>query len=135
MPRTSDVATFERTISQLISRRDEHARALSEIDALCAKYGIKLNGARPVSAASNIRGTARPAKRRRRRRRFEQTADEFVLSLLRTRKNLVTSEINAAWKKSGRGNTADNTLGKLVKEKKVKRAPVKDGRGSAYTLN
>jgi hypothetical protein len=134
MPRLSEAAMFERTIAQLVSRREEHLTALSEIDGLCAKYGIKLNGVKLASTASPKPVSTAPAKRRRRRHRFGRTADEFVLSLLKAEKSLVTSDINAAWKKSGRGNTADNTLGKLAKEKKVKRTPVKEGRGSMYSL-
>ncbi len=69
--------------------------------------------------------------RRRTRRRFDQTAAEFLLGLLKGRK-LTTAEVNAAWKKAGRGGKADVTLMQLVKAKKLKRAKVKGGRGSRY---
>ena len=39
----------------------------------------------------------------------------------------------AAWKAAGRTGRADNTLSLLYKNKRIKRTPVKDGRGSNYT--
>ena len=74
------------------------------------------------------------SRRFRGRQKFSQTADELVLSMLKAKPNLPTAEINAAWKRNGRGGTADNTLGKLVKERKLKRTPIRDGRGSSYSL-
>lgn len=134
MPRQSEAAMFEKMISQLIEKKQHHERALAEINALFGRYGISLNGSHSSAKASN--GTPAPAggKGRRKRRKFGQTADGFILSLLQSRKSLMTSEINNAWKQSGRSFSANNTLGKLTKEKKIKRTKVKDGRGSAYSV-
>jgi len=131
MPRLSEAATFDRTIAQLIARREAHANGLAAIDALFAKYGITLNGARTPHPTDSTESPARKAQGRK-RGHFDQTAEEFVLALLKENKGMTTAEVNAAWKKSGRGGAADNALGKLVKEKTLKRTPVKDGRGSTY---
>ena len=58
----------------------------------------------------------------------------MILGLLGGGKSLSTAEINAAWKKEGRGGTADNTLTKLVKDSKLKRESVEGQRGSIYTV-
>src|ERR1035437_3068842 len=49
-------------------------------------------------------------------------------------KALVTSQINQAWKKEGRGGTADVTLGLMVKARKLNRTKLKGQRGSEYRL-
>lgn len=134
MPRLSQAAMFDRTISQLLTKRREYTQGLAHIDAIFAKYHIQVtNGA--ASAAPQSRATSAPRQSAgsRKRRSFSQTADEFILSSLRS-KPMVTGEINAAWKRAGRGGTADNSLGKLVKDKRIKRMPVKDRRGSRYTV-
>jgi hypothetical protein len=79
--------------------------------------------------------TAQPTKRRRGRRSFTTTAEEFVLGFVKSNRNPTTQEINAAWKQEGRGHTADNSLTKLVKERKLKRTPLGKGiRGSRFTV-
>ncbi|CAN5716989.1 hypothetical protein BH10ACI4_BH10ACI4_38940 [soil metagenome] len=135
MPRVSEAAMLDRTLSQLVARRESYLRGLSQIDALCKKYGISLerHRAQPTVSARSPRVTGNTPKRAR-RRRFTQTAEELILSLLKSGKRMVTSDINAGWKRSGRGGTADNTLSKMVKEKKLIRTPVKDGQGSMYAV-
>jgi hypothetical protein len=140
MPRLSEAAQFDRTIAQLITKRRTYTEGLAQIDAILAKYHIQIGNGSASAAAAPPRNRATTAKspaaapaRRRGRRSFSQTADEFVLALLKD-KQMITGEINAAWKRAGRGGAADNTLGKLVKEKRIKRTPVKDGRGSSYAV-
>lgn len=130
MPRLSEAATFDRTISQLLTRRRQYAEGLAQIDAIFAKYHIQVtNGAAPLARQARIA----TATRSRGRGSFSQTAEELILSMLKG-KPMVTGEINAAWKRAGRKGTADNALGKLVKDKRLKRTPVKDGRGSSYGI-
>jgi DNA-binding transcriptional regulator YiaG len=69
----------------------------------------------------------------RRRTRSGPSAQEFVLSLLGSRKATTSSEINEAWRKAGRLGKADNTLSLMVKARKLKRAKLKDERGSRYS--
>ena len=73
-------------------------------------------------------------KKKRTRRSFSKTADQFILDLVKGRKGMTTGEINAKWRQARRGGTADNTLGKLVGDKKLKRVNIKGERGSVYTL-
>ena len=66
------------------------------------------------------------------RGKFQQTRDEFILALLKSRKSLTSKEINVAWKKSGRAANADNALSLMVKAKKLKRTKLNGRKGSEY---
>ena len=72
------------------------------------------------------------SKGQRRRGTFKQTAEEMILSLLKGRRVLTTSQLAAAWKKSGRAGPVDNTLSLMVKAKKLKRKPLGGKNGSEY---
>ncbi len=63
---------------------------------------------------------------------FKQTASEFILGLVKTPRT--TSEVNAAWRKIGRGGKADITLSQMVKAGKLKRVKLKDAKGSSYSV-
>jgi DNA-binding transcriptional regulator YiaG len=69
----------------------------------------------------------------RRRSRGGPTAEQFVLSLLGNGKATTSNEINEAWRKAGRHGRADNTLSLMVKARKLKRARLRDERGSRYS--
>ena len=71
---------------------------------------------------------------KRRRRTFSVSGDELVLTFVKAKKNPTTKQVNQHWKSQGRAYTADNTLTKLVKEKKLKRTPIVGGRGSQYSV-
>jgi DNA-binding transcriptional regulator YiaG len=68
------------------------------------------------------------------RGQFKQTAEEFVRSLVKSKKATTSSQINAAWVKAGRKGNADNTLSIMVKSKKLKRTKIKGERGSVYSV-
>jgi hypothetical protein len=130
MPRLS----AETILANLIAQRQEHLDALAEIDSLFAKYGMTLGQAKKkVGRKPGRKSGGKSGGGRRTRGHFDQTAEEFVLGLLQGG-SLTTGAINAAWKKAGRKATANNTLTKLTKEKKVQRAKVKGGRGSSYSV-
>ena len=74
-----------------------------------------------------------PAGQRRPRGTFKQTGEQFVLSLVKSKKATTTAQVNAAWKKAGRGGNADNTLYLLVASRKLKRTKIKGQRGSTYS--
>ena len=77
--------------------------------------------------------TAKPAATKPQKHgQFKQSREEFILSLLKGRKTLTSTEINAAWKKSGRAANADNALSLMVKAKKLKRAKLQGQKGSQY---
>jgi transcriptional regulator with XRE-family HTH domain len=72
--------------------------------------------------------------RQRTRGSYDQTAEEFITSLVRGRKATTSSEINARWKAAGRPGKADNTLSRMVKAGALKRDKLKDDRGSKYRV-
>ncbi|MEI8194811.1 MAG: helix-turn-helix domain-containing protein [Phycisphaerae bacterium] len=102
-------------------------RGLGKREAL-QRLGMAEPKAAPAPAA-------KPAPRQTKKLgQFKQTATEFVLSLLKGRRVLTTSQINAAWKKAGRGDRADKTLGLMVKARKLKRKPLGGRMGSEYRV-
>ena len=66
------------------------------------------------------------------RRKFSQTAEQMILSLLKGRKAMTTAEINAAWKKSGRSGKADNSLSLMTKAGKLSSRKLEGAAGSEY---
>jgi len=123
----SDLAA---TIQKLFNDQRQHAAAIATIDKTLAKVGVALGTSVPTGPGKS----AAVPKRRRRRRKFAQSADDLVLEIVLAHKNPTTQEINKLWKKEGRSFTADNTLSKLVREKKLKRQPLDGQRGSRYLL-
>ena len=68
---------------------------------------------------------------------YLQTSAAFVLSLVRNRKTMTTSQVVAAWKRAGRGGKVTSTLIQLVRRRQIKRARikgVKGERGSSYRV-
>jgi len=88
-------------------------------------------GAEILAAATSEKAIV---TKRSKRGKFKQTGEESILTLLRGRKSLTTSQLNEAWRKEGRGGTANVLLGKLVKSRKLKRTKVEGQRGSAYRV-
>ena len=91
-------------------------------------------GEEPKMATAATVAAKPMAPKRGRRGKFNQTAADFILSLLKGRKSLTSAEINVVWKKAGRGKNADNTLSLMVKAKKLKRTKLKVGKGSEYRV-
>jgi len=120
-------------IQSLLADRQQHATAIAAIDQVLERVGaalgkktVKRQPPKPAAAVT------KPAKRRR--RTFAVSGDELVLAFVKAKKNPTTKQINQHWKSRGRKYSADNTLTKLVKEKKLKRTPVVGGRGSQYSV-
>ncbi len=92
--------------------------------------GVRL-GRKPGRPAGITAAPAAPAvtavtdgrKRKRHRKHFDVTAEDFVLGYVKSHKNPTTKDINGFWKSQGRGATADNTLTKLVKEGQLRAHP------------
>ena len=122
----TSASTLERVIRDLQRQRDKHVSAIADIDAGFKAYGIKTNKAR--------KGSGKKAPAKKKRGRFNKTADQFITDLLKKNKRLSTREINIRWSRVGRGGSADNTLLNLVNNKTVKREKIKGGRGSTYQL-
>ena len=142
-----------RVIDQLQSDRQRHLDAIAEIDELFGQHGIKTGTRKRRRGPGRPKGSkkkakkkvakkrgrkkggkkkARKATKKKGRRSFSKTAEQFLLDLLKRGKVMTTGEINVKWKQAKRGGTADNTLMKLVNDKKLKREKIKDGKGSTY---
>lgn len=129
MPRLGSTEQLGRAISQLRSQRQQHARAIAEIDAAVARFGIKLDGTAKRGRPAGVSGAT---KRRRKRGRFKETAEQFILGYIKANPDATTAQINQAWQGARRGGKPDNTLTKLTKSKQLTRTKVKGGRGSTY---
>jgi transcriptional regulator with XRE-family HTH domain len=69
----------------------------------------------------------------RQRGTYKQTAQEMILSLVKSRKATTGTAINAAWAKAGRPGKCDYVLSNMVSAGKLKRSKLKDERGSRYS--
>jgi len=139
---TNASSDLTRRLEQLLGQRQQLAEAMARIDETLTQIGSALGtrGRRPgrppgrPPADASFAPVAGGKRRKRRRRSFDLKAEDFVLNLVKAHRSPTTQEINAEWKREGRGATADNTLTKLVKERRLKRVPLGEGiRGSRYT--
>lgn len=138
MPRNNSASpsSIASRVQGLMTERQRHADAIMAIDRTLGQIARLLGGPASASAAPRSTGASKtkPASsHRRKRRKFAVSGDQSVLDLIKKNGGATTQEINAHWKREGRGGTADNTLSRLVKEKKLKRSPLKGQRGSRYT--
>lgn len=150
MPNTT-AAQLAQLLQTLQQERQQHVAAIVEIDGVFTALGITAKpavkrGRKPGStnkAAKTETAAPKPApvaapaepkaagkKGRRPKAKDGLTGEQYLMKLLADEK-LPTAEINRRWKASGRGGTADNLLGALVKNGKLKRTSI-DGRGSEY---
>ena len=140
MPRSDVTAQFAKMMDKLLTQRKKHlaiiaknSAKVAEIEGLFEQFGVTLEAPKPVAKVGRPAKKMKKATGRRQRGVFSETADQFVLGLLKG-KTITTAELTAAWAKSGRGGRVDNTLTKLTKAKQIKRETVKDGQGSEYSL-
>lgn len=91
--------------------------------------------AEPVEAPKAPKAAKKAPKQKaaRKRQKYAQTAEQFVLSLVKD-KGAITSAINKAWQAAGRTGRADNTLNKMLKTGKLNRENIKGAKGSMYTV-
>jgi DNA-binding transcriptional regulator YiaG len=102
----------------------------AQVARLVSVRGI---GKREALRQLALLGGGVPGKNRH-RGSYPQTADEFIASLVKSRKATTSAQINAAWSASRRPGKADNTLSRMVKMKRLRRMPIKEGRGSTYSV-
>jgi len=131
-------------IQKLVDKRQHHAEALAHLDQMLAGVGAALTGnAAPAKAAPARRGrpplasAPAPVKGRKKRRKvgkYATSAEESLLAFVSQHKNPATKELKKHYFSEGRGGTVDNVLSKLVREKKLKREPLKGERGSRYLM-
>ncbi len=101
-------------------------------------YAAKAAGKAPAKAEeqapkAKAAKKAPKAKASRKRKKYSQTAEQFVLGLVKENGE-ITSVINKAWQKAGRTGRADNTLNKMLKDGKLKREKIQGAKGSTYTV-
>jgi hypothetical protein len=92
-------------------------------------------GVYAVGSAPAARKTAKKAKAKgaHKRKKYDQTAEQFILGLV-AGKGAISSDINKAWMAAGRTGRADNTLNKMLKAGKLKRQKIVGTKGSMYTV-
>lgn len=137
--------TLQEQAEQQRAAGSEIARTLGQISGMLSSLLGGVVAAPAVSAPPVRRGPGRPPasassagaaapKRRGRRSRFGTTGNESVLAFVREHGNPTSAELTAHWNSEGRGGKVENTLGPLVRAKKLKRSPNPNGRGSRYTI-
>ena len=120
-------------IRSLLEQRQTHLDALAWIEETLEQIGRLVGSSIGTPRAASPRDAASP-RARRRRGSYSVTADDLVLSFVGEHKNPTGREISKHWKAEGRPWTADVTLGKLTKAKRLKRTPLVGQRGSRYSV-
>ena len=130
-------------VQQLLNERQQHEAAIQKIDKTLADISALLGtgpaavkaGRKPAAKPSVAAAPAqKPAKGRRERRKFAVTGEQSILAFIKLKRNPTTKQVNANWKQEGRGGSADSLLGKLVKDKQLKRKPLGGKLGSEYSV-
>lgn len=151
MTQSATVIELSKLIKELRSERQQHVDAIARIDQTFEQFGISPDkgsySVKAVSPAGKSKGAAKkPASgkktskkkssgKRRGPNSFAVTGEESVLGFIAQHGEANSKEINAHWANEGRGGKANNTLTKLVKDKKLKRVKNANERGSRYKLN
>ena len=139
----SVITQIQKLIAEIEQERQKHVDAVAEIDATLGSLGaaaapVKRTGKRGRPKGSKNKVSKRVIKKkapRRKRQTFKVTGEESILAFVTKAKNPPNAkEINQYWTKEGRGGKADNTIGKLVKDKKIMRVQADGERGSRYKI-
>ena len=119
-----------KSIQNLLNERQKHQAAIAMIDAALARVEGLLHG----NGAATKAKAPKPAKGRRTRRKFAVTGENMIVNFVKSKSSPMGREIEKQWKHEGRAGVAANLISKLVKAKMLKRIPLKDQRGSRYSL-
>ncbi len=135
------INNLQALVSKLQAQRQAYLDAIADIDEAFGSLGInpvkrrgRRRGAKKISAKKKT-GKRKVAKKVRRRKKFKMTAAASVLAFVKKsgNKGVTGTQIAKHWNTAGRGSGCYNTLGKLVKAKKLKRHAIKGKkRGSLY---
>jgi hypothetical protein len=120
-------------IRSLLEQRQAHADAAARIEETLEQIGRLVGSSNDTRRGRSPNAVSAP-RRRRGRGSYRVTAEDLVLSFVNERKNPTGRDINAHWKAEGRPWTADVTLGRLTKAKRLKRTPLDGQRGSRYSV-
>jgi hypothetical protein len=134
------VRSLLRTMKQIEQERKARTADLEEAAKVVLKHLADLGhvGINTKAADTQAKRMATVGKNRRKhkrvRRKFAVSGEQAILDFVKSKSNPIGREIEQHWSSEGRAGTAANLLSKLVKEKKLKRTPLKDERGSRYSL-
>lgn len=121
---------ISRTLNQISGMLAGLVGGVSSQPSRAAAPAARRPGRPPASAAPAAQAAPR---KRGRRSRFGTTANETVLAFVRDHGNPTSAELKAHWNSVGRGGKVENTLGPLVRSKKLKRTP-NPPRGYRYSI-
>jgi hypothetical protein len=138
-------------IQHLLEAREEHAHAIASIDATLARVGAALGGspmhAAPVKKAAvpakvapvkvapaKVAAKPAPVAAKPKPGKFAMSGEASILAFIKSKGSPVGRDIEDKWKSEGRKGRAINAVSKLVREKKLKRTPLKGERGSRYSI-
>jgi hypothetical protein len=127
-------------IQALLTRRDQHTAAVSQIDKTLASVMAALGGSYsvpvPTKASQPPAAKAAGAPQRKNRGSFSVSASDLVLEFIKAKKNPTTQEIMQHLASKGRSaSSGSNSLSVLTAAKKLKRVPLGAGiMGSRYSL-
>jgi DNA-binding transcriptional regulator YiaG len=102
----------------------------AQLAKLAAVRGI---GKREALKRLELLGGSAQSKPRK-RGTYKATAQEMIVSLIKSRQATTGTDINAEWRKAGRPGTCDYVLSNMVSAGKLKRTKLKDERGSKYSV-
>ncbi|MGA2440238.1 MAG: hypothetical protein ABSH08_04735 [Tepidisphaeraceae bacterium] len=132
------VRSLLRTLKQIEQERKARTVDLEEAAKVILKQLADLGhvGINTKAAATKAKRTATIGKKRRKiaRRQFAVSGEQLILNFVKSKSNPIGRDIEKHWASEGRAGTAANLISKLVKERRLKRTPLKDERGSRYSL-
>jgi hypothetical protein len=131
------VRNLLRTLKQIEKERKARTADLEESAKVVLKHladlghvGINTKAGSPKQRTA----VKRAGKGKRVRRKFAVSGEQLILNFVKSKSNPIGRDIEKHWSSEGRAGTAANLLSKLVKARKLKRTPLKDERGSRYSL-
>ena len=134
------VKSLLRTLKQIERERKARTADLEESAKLILKHladlghaGINTKAAEKQAKRAATIGKQR-RKRERARRKFAVSGEESILAFVKSKSIPVGKDIERHWASEGRAGAAANLISKLVKAKRLKRTPLKDERGSRYSV-
>ncbi|GJM23602.1 MAG: hypothetical protein DHS20C16_00170 [Phycisphaerae bacterium] len=134
-------------VGRLQTERNGHVEEIARIDEAFSQLGLDSAGTtrrgpgRPRGGAKRAgvkakSAAGRPAKRGK-KRKFRTTANELIVELVKKSgaKGISSGDIKKRWAAAGRPGEPYNTLGELVRTKKIVKKNIKGQRGSRYSAS
>jgi hypothetical protein len=130
------VKNLLRTLKQIDKERRKRTADLEEGAKLVLRHLADLGhiGSNAKAGANRAKRIARTVKGKRTRRKFAISGEQSILNFVKSKSNPIGKEIQKHWESEGRAGAAANLISKLVKDKRLKRMPLKGERGSRYSV-